>query len=57
MPEGTWIDYQTKETFIGPRWVRLVGDLDRVPLLVKAGGILPLAPPARTTDAIRPRII
>ncbi len=44
IPEGMWIDYQTRETFNGPRWVRLVGDLDRVPMLLKAGAILPLAP-------------
>jgi hypothetical protein len=54
VPEGTWIDYTTKETFTGPRWVRLVGDLNRIPMLMKAGAILPLAPPAsaRTTGAI-----
>jgi len=43
VPEGTWIEYTTKETFTGPRWVRLVGDLDRVPMLMRAGAILPLA--------------
>jgi hypothetical protein len=63
LPEGTWIDYTTKETFTGPRWVRLVGDLNRVPMLMKAGAILPLAAPfeamapphlaSGTTDAIR----
>lgn len=52
VPNGTWIDYQTKETFTGPRWVRLVGDLNRIPMLMKAGAILPLAPSANTTDAI-----
>jgi alpha-glucosidase (family GH31 glycosyl hydrolase) len=54
IPEGTWIDYTTKETFIGPRWVRLVGDLNRIPMLMKAGAILPLGPPAsaRVTDVI-----
>jgi alpha-glucosidase len=54
VPEGMWIDYTTKETFTGPRWVRLVGDLNRMPMLMKAGAILPLAPPAsaRTTGAI-----
>jgi hypothetical protein len=50
VPEGTWIDYQTRETFTGPRWVRLVGDLNRVPMLVKAGAILPLAPPSQTAQ-------
>jgi len=44
IPEGTWIDYQTLEPFTGPRWVRLTGDINRVPMLMKAGAILPLAP-------------
>jgi hypothetical protein len=68
VPEGTWIDYTTKETFTGPRWVRLVGDLHRLPMLVRAGAILPLAPPfdavpppclaSGTTDAIpRDRLV
>jgi alpha-glucosidase len=54
LPEGTWIDIQTRESFTGPRWVRLVGGLDRVPMLVRAGAILPLASPSRTTG-ITPR--
>ena len=52
VPEGVWIDYTTKETFTGPRWARLVGDLNRVPMLMKAGAILPLAPLSSTTGAI-----
>jgi len=52
VPRGTWIDYQTQETFTGPSWVRLVGDLERLPLLVREGAILPLAPLAPTTVAI-----
>ena len=52
IPEGTWIDYQTKESFTGPRWAHLVGDLNRIPMLMKAGAILPLGSPANTTDAI-----
>jgi alpha-glucosidase len=45
VPEGTWIDPTTREIFTGPRWVRLLGGLDRVPMLMKAGAILPLAAP------------
>ena len=37
VPPGTWIDWQTGETFTGPRWVRLVGDIERIPMLVRAG--------------------
>lgn len=44
IPEGTWIAYDTLETFTGPRWIRMVGDLNRMPMLVKSGAILPLAP-------------
>jgi hypothetical protein len=50
LPEGHWVDFSTNETFQGPRWVRLVGDLDRMPLLAKAGAIIPLAAPAARTD-------
>ncbi len=62
VPPGTWIEYSTKETFTGPRWVRLVGDLNYTPMLMKAGAILPLAAPfdaqspprlaSGTTDAL-----
>ena len=68
VPAGTWIEYTTRETFTGPRWVRLVGDLQRVPMLMRAGAILPLAAPfessspahlsSGTTDAIpRDRLV
>lgn len=43
VPEGEWIDYQTKELLHGPDWRRLCADLQRMPMLVRAGGILPLA--------------
>ncbi len=51
VPAGTWIEYTTRETFTGPRWVRLVGDLNRVPMLMKAGAILPLAAPLDVPSA------
>ncbi|MBN9387244.1 MAG: DUF5110 domain-containing protein [Chloroflexi bacterium] len=50
VPEGRWIEFTTKEFFEGPRWVRLVGDLDRLPLLAKEGSIIPLAELADQTD-------
>jgi len=43
IPAGTWIAWDTLETFEGPTWVRLWGDLNRIPLLIRAGSILPLA--------------
>ncbi len=50
VPPGRWIEYTTKEIFEGPKWVRMVGDLDRLPLLAKAGAIIPLADLADRTD-------
>ncbi|MHB8625242.1 MAG: glycoside hydrolase family 31 protein [Aggregatilineales bacterium] len=51
IPDGTWIEYTTREAFTGPKWVRLQGDLNRIPMFVKAGGIIPMAAPMmRTKD-------
>lgn len=50
IPEGTWYDYTTLETFSGPRWVKLYGDLDAIPLFAKAGAIVPLAPSIMRTQ-------
>jgi hypothetical protein len=54
LPESDWIEVTTKETFSGPRWLRLIGDLARMPMLVRAGAILPLAeaPDVATTDRL-----
>jgi alpha-glucosidase len=49
VPPGEWIEWTTRETFRGPCWVRLAGDLNRIPLLARAGAIIPLA--ALTTNA------
>ena len=54
IPPGMWIDYATGETCAGPRWVRMLGGLDRMPMLVRAGAILPLAP--RFTAQPPPRL-
>lgn len=51
IPEGMWYEYTTLETFVGPRWVHLYGDLNCIPLLAKAGAILPMSPKiSRTQD-------
>ncbi|MCS6881365.1 MAG: glycoside hydrolase family 31 protein [Oscillochloridaceae bacterium] len=44
VPPGEWIERASGERFRGPAWMRLVGDLHAIPQLVRAGGILPLAP-------------
>ncbi len=43
VPPGDWMEWTTKETLHGPAWVRLAGDLSHIPLLARAGAIIPLA--------------
>jgi len=49
IPEGTWYEYTTQERFVGPRWVQISGDLNRIPIFAKAGAILPMSPRISST--------
>ncbi|HEY7973961.1 MAG TPA: TIM-barrel domain-containing protein, partial [Ktedonobacterales bacterium] len=46
LPPGTWYRFDTGEAFAGPRWIRLSGDLETIPLFARAGALVPLAQPA-----------
>ena len=46
IPPGTWYRFATGEALVGPRWVRLSGDLTAMPLFAREGAIVPLASPA-----------
>lgn len=45
LPPGIWYRLDTGVAFTGPRWVRVVGDLETIPLFARAGAIVPLARP------------
>ena len=42
LPEGTWTDIFTGDVYAGGRWVDTVRFMESIPVLAKAGGILPL---------------
>jgi alpha-glucosidase len=44
LPRGGWYDFWTGERHEGPAGVTLAAPLDRLPLLVRGGAILPLGP-------------
>ncbi len=44
LPHGDWFDFTTGEHFTGGRTVTLYGTLDDIPVLARAGGIVPLGP-------------
>ena len=49
LPAGAWYDFWTGERYEGPRGVTIEAPLDRLPLLVRAGAILPLGPVVQHT--------
>ena len=45
LPKGTWVDYWSGRTFTGPTTVDgYAAPLDRLPLFVKAGAVVPMFP-------------
>jgi alpha-glucosidase len=44
LPEGTWFDWWTGERFTGPQHMLVQTPLHHMPLYVRAGSIVPLAP-------------
>ncbi|TYZ14297.1 DUF5110 domain-containing protein [Hymenobacter lutimineralis] len=53
LPAGTWVDFDTHQTLPGNQTVGRNAPLARIPLLVRAGAILPLAPYVPTTARYR----
>jgi len=49
LPQGEWFDFWTGERHLGPGGVTLTAPLERLPLLVRAGAILPLGPVVQHT--------
>ncbi len=46
IPPGRWVDYFTGATFTGPATTTLSVPLNRIPVLVRAGGIIPEQSPS-----------
>lgn len=44
-PPGRWVDWFTGATFNGPSTASISVPLDRAPVFVRAGGVVPLQPP------------
>ena len=44
LPAGTWFDFWTGQRHSGPRAMTVEAPLDRIPLFVRGGAIIPMAP-------------
>ncbi len=49
LPEGTWYDYWNGEKLAGRQWLRRTVPLERIPLFVRAGSVLPTGAVAQHT--------
>jgi alpha-glucosidase (family GH31 glycosyl hydrolase) len=54
-PPGTWIDWFTGERHRGPRLEKLSVPLERMPVFVRAGAVVPTQPEVPTTAVATPR--
>lgn len=45
LPAGSWMDYWQKTWLQGPVWLNVEAPLDVIPLYIRAGSIIPYAPP------------
>ncbi|MBH8563725.1 glycoside hydrolase family 31 protein [Nostoc sp. CENA67] len=50
LPEGCWYDWWSGDTFTGPTHILAHATLERMPLYVRAGAIIPMAPVMQYTD-------
>ena len=42
LPKGTWYDFWNDDTYSGPRTITIDAPLDRIPMFVRGGAIVPL---------------
>ena len=50
LPEGIWYDYFTDKKYTGGKYIEVECELDKIPLFVKAGAIIPTAKPMQYVD-------
>lgn len=49
LPEGVWFDYWSNKPYEGPGYITMDASLERLPLLVKGGAIIPMQEPVNYT--------
>lgn len=55
LPEGLWYDYWTKTSYTGGKTYTVAAPLDRIPLFIRAGGVLAKAPVVQSIPAEKPQ--
>ena len=52
LPEGEWFDYWDKARLPGGRWIEVKAPLEKLPLFVRAGAVIPYGPVMDFVDQI-----
>jgi alpha-glucosidase len=55
LPEGSWYDWWTGELYQGPTHILAHAPLERMPLYVRGGGIIPMSPIVQFVDERSPQ--
>lgn len=50
LPKGDWFDYWTGEKYTGKQYIHILTPLDKLPIFVKAGAIIPMQPEMQYVD-------
>ncbi|MDY6986377.1 MAG: glycoside hydrolase family 31 protein [Candidatus Thermoplasmatota archaeon] len=53
LPEGTWWDYWSDEPLEGPCWINYRAPLDKLPIFVRGGSIIPVQKPVQHTGSFQ----
>ena len=57
LPEGHWYNFFTDDHYEGERWLTVYGGLEQIPVFVKGGAIVPLAPRSGWADTCNPETL
>jgi alpha-glucosidase (family GH31 glycosyl hydrolase) len=57
LPDGNWYDFLSGTRYTGGGWTAVYGDLRHMPIFVKDGGIIPLAPITSDNDTPLPQTV
>lgn len=52
LPEGGWYDFHTKAYYKGSRYITVDAPIEKIPLFVREGSIIPVCEPARSTEEL-----
>lgn len=50
LPQGAWIDYWTDTCYVGGQTIAAAAPIEKLPLFVRAGSIIPRAPVVQSTE-------